>query len=74
VTNPEREPTTTRPTSRTRETERADARTPAGPDDMPTPEEEQAAERAGEPSAETSRNYEEAIERGARQEGEGRLP
>jgi hypothetical protein len=41
---------------------------------MPTPEEEQAAERAGQPSPETSRNYEDAMERGARQQGEGRLP
>jgi hypothetical protein len=41
---------------------------------MPTPEEEAAAERAGEPGDETRRDYKEMAERGARQQGEGRIP
>jgi hypothetical protein len=41
---------------------------------MPTPEEEKAAERAPAESPEVAENYEEAMERGARQKGEGRLP
>ena len=64
----------TRPSDTTREFEATEARVHGEPDEMPTAEEEAAAERAGEPSAETERAYEEAIERGARQKGEGRLP
>jgi hypothetical protein len=44
----------------------------AGP--MPSPEEEQAAERYGEASSETTENYKEQVERGANQQGEGRTP
>jgi hypothetical protein len=43
-------------------------------DDQPTSDEEAAAERAGEGDEESAQAYKEAIERGARQEGEGRLP
>ncbi|MET0726967.1 MAG: hypothetical protein ABWZ76_01580 [Acidimicrobiales bacterium] len=41
-------------------------------DRMPTPEEEAAAERAGDLDAGTTARYKEALERGAAQEGEGR--
>lgn len=41
-------------------------------DRMPTPEEEEAAERAGPVDPEVAEAYEEALERGAAQEGEGR--
>jgi ribosome-binding protein aMBF1 (putative translation factor) len=64
----------TRPSSTTRETEAADAQVHAAPDKMPSPEDEEAAERAPDESPEVAENYREAIERGARQEGEGRLP
>lgn len=64
----------TRPSGSTRAAEEADAQVHATPDDLPTPDEEEAAERAGGPSRDVERNYEEAIERGARQEGEGRIP
>jgi hypothetical protein len=62
-----------RPSDRTRETEKDDARTPAGADRAPTPEEEHSAERA-DVDPEVARHYEEMAERGANQEGEGRLP
>jgi hypothetical protein len=64
----------TRPSQTTREAEAADAQIHATPDDMPTPEEEAAAERAPAESPDVAENYEEAMERGARQKGEGRLP
>jgi hypothetical protein len=41
---------------------------------MPNSDDEAAAERAGKESGEVDENYEDAIERGARQKGEGRLP
>ena len=56
--------TPTRPTSTTREAEAADAQVHAGPDEMPSPEDEKAAERAPAESPEVSENYREAIERG----------
>ncbi len=65
---------TTKPSGTTRETEEADAQVHAAADRMPTPEEEDAAERAGKPSADVEKNYEDAMERGANQKGEGRLP
>ncbi len=64
----------TRPSATTRETERADAEVHAAADDMPTADEEAAAERAGRPDPAVERNYEDAIERGADQQGEGRIP
>jgi hypothetical protein len=64
----------TRPSGQTREAEEADARVHSAPDEMPSPEDDAAAERAGKESAEVDENYEDAIERGARQKGEGRLP
>lgn len=63
-----------RPSEATREAEAAEARAPHEPDDMPTTDDEAAAERAGEATPEARAAYREAIERGARQEGEGRLP
>lgn len=42
------------------------------PDRPPTPEEEAAAERAGDLDPETSEAYKDALERGAAQEGEGK--
>jgi hypothetical protein len=64
----------TRPDKSTRATEDEDARVHAGSDKQPTPEEEAAAERAGTPDADVNKNYEEAIERGAAQKGEGQVP
>ena len=63
-----------RPTDKTREAEADDAKVHAEADDMPTPEEEAAAERAGGPDEEVSEHYKEMTERGAHQKGEGRLP
>jgi hypothetical protein len=64
----------TEPSAETREAERDEASTPAQPDDMPTPDEEQAAERAGRPADDVREHYEEMARRGARQKGEGRIP
>jgi hypothetical protein len=64
----------TRPDRETRATEREDAAVHAQADDHPTSAEEAAAERAGPADEESSKAYKEAIERGARQEGEGRIP
>ena len=64
--------TPTRPSNETRSTEREDAQRQASPDREPTPEEEQAAERL-EVDPKVAKNYEEAAERGANQQGEGRI-
>ncbi len=42
-------------------------------DRMPTEEEEAAAERAGPVDPEVAESYKEAMERGANQEGEGKI-
>jgi hypothetical protein len=68
------EPARTRPNAKTREEEAREARVTAQPDDAPTDEEEEAAARAGSGDEESARAYKDAIERGARQEGEGRIP
>jgi hypothetical protein len=68
------EPERTRPNADTRAEEEADARVKASPDAAPTSEEEEAAARADSLDDNEKRAYKEAIERGARQEGEGRLP
>ena len=68
------EPERTRPSEKTREAEEADALVEAHSDDLPTEVEEEAAERGGVPDDEAARSYKEALERGAHQEGEGRLP
>ncbi len=63
----------TKPDAKTRETERAQAKTKAQPDDMPTPEEERAAEQHDvDPSV--RERAQEMTERGANQKGEGRVP
>ncbi len=64
----------TRPDAATRATEEEDARVTAHADSKPTEDEERAAERADVDDEAARRSYQEAIERGARQEGEGRLP
>jgi hypothetical protein len=63
----------TRPSDRTRATEDEDARTPARADREPTPDEEKTAEGL-DLDPEVAEHYEEMAERGANQEGEGRLP
>lgn len=63
----------TKPDDATREAERAEADADARPDRMPTPDEEQAADgRKVDPDVRT--HEEEMAERGANQQGEGRVP
>lgn len=57
----------------TREAERREAQMPADAGQMPTPEEEAAAEQNDVTPA-VARAEREAAERGANQKGEGRLP
>jgi hypothetical protein len=64
----------TRPSRATRATEEEDERVTAHADDFPTAEEESAAERGRVDDPEAAEAYKEAIERGARQKGEGRIP
>jgi hypothetical protein len=64
----------TRPSATTRAEEDADAQVKSRPDAGPTPDEEAAAARADGLDDDEKRAYKDAIERGARQEGEGRLP
>jgi hypothetical protein len=63
----------TKPDAGTRETERAEAETPARPDRMPTSEEEKAAE-GHEVDPSVRKHAQEMAERGAEQKGEGRVP
>jgi len=63
----------TRPNDKTRAEEDADARVEAHADTLPTPAEEAAAERSDGVDEDAARDYKEALERGARQEGEGRI-
>jgi hypothetical protein len=63
----------TRPSDRTRETEREDAQTKAHADREPTPEEAKLAEgQTLDPDV--AEHYEEMAEKGANEKGEGRLP
>ncbi len=64
----------TRPSSKTRAEEEADAKIKAEADGAPTTEEEAAAARAQGGDESSDRAYKEAIERGANQKGEGKLP
>ena len=64
----------TRPSAKTRAEEETDARVQASPDAGPTADEEAAAARGEGLNEDEKRAYKDAIERGARQEGEGRLP
>ena len=62
-----------RPSDATKAAERAEAERKAGPDRMPTEEEERIAE--GSSIDDDVREHEKDMaERGARQEGEGRIP
>ncbi len=63
----------TTPDRETRDAERAEAEVHAGADRMPTPDAEATADEL-ELDSETGARYEEMAERGANQEGEGRLP
>jgi hypothetical protein len=62
----------TKPNAQTREAAEADAHAEHGANETPTPEEEQAAEK-NTVSPEVKENYQEATERGASQQGEGRI-
>ena len=62
----------TTPDAATRETEQREATMSASPGKMPTPDEERAAEKNDvDPSVAAAEK--EAAERGARQQGEGRI-
>jgi hypothetical protein len=61
-------------TQATKDAERQEAKAEHGAPQSPTPEEEAAAERAGGPSDETRESYEDMLDKGANQKGEGRLP
>jgi len=63
----------TRPTQNTRDAERREASAEHDADRAPTPDEEASAD-ALEPDAEVAEHEREMAERGAHQEGEGRLP
>lgn len=63
----------TRPSAKTREAEFADARTKAHADREPTFDEERLAD-SQELDSDVSGHAREMIQRGADQEGEGRLP
>ena len=56
----------------TREAERREAMMPADPGPEPTAEEERAAEK-NSPSPEVAAHNKEMVERGANQQGEGRI-
>ena len=62
----------TRPSPKTREEERREAKDAADAGREPTPEEEEAAD-SNEPDEEVAEHYEEMTERGAKQRGEGRV-
>jgi hypothetical protein len=62
----------TRPSSETRDAERDEMDQPHVPDREPTPDEAQAAE-ANDLDPEVARRYREMAERGANQQGEGRI-
>jgi hypothetical protein len=61
-------------TQATKDADRAAANAEHGAPQVPTPEEEAAAERHGAASPETAEHYEEMLEKGANAKGEGRLP
>jgi hypothetical protein len=63
----------TRPSDRTRETEHEDEKTTAHADREPTPDEEKIAENL-KLDPEVAEHEREMGERGANQQGEGRLP
>lgn len=57
----------------TRATEEEDEHISSAADRPPTPEEEEAAERAPEPTGDVAANYEKQMETGAEVEGEGQI-
>ena len=61
-------------TQATKDAERKEAHAQAGAPQVPTPEEEAAADSVGGASESTKEHYKEMVDRGANQEGEGRLP
>ena len=63
----------TRPNAETRAAERDEARTAAGADRAPTPEEDRLAE-THEVDRDAAEHEKEMNERGANQQGEGKLP
>lgn len=66
-------PDPTRPDPSTRAEERRDAHVEPGADRESTPDEAQAAEGADALDPEVAEHHEEMTERGARQQGEGRI-
>ena len=65
--------TPTRPSRETRDAEREDADRKAGADRVPTEDEERLAEQNTTDES-VAEHEAEMLERGARQEGEGRVP
>lgn len=65
--------TPTRPDPKTRDAERHDADTPAGADRPPTEDEARRAEAEGPVDDTVIEHAEEMAERGANQQGEGRI-
>jgi hypothetical protein len=63
----------TRPSSETRDAERAEASKTAAADREPTPDEENIAD-ALELDPDAAKHEKEMLERGAHQQGEGKLP
>jgi hypothetical protein len=63
----------TRPSAETRAAERDEARTEAGADRVPTPEEDRLAE-SHDVDRNAAEHEKEMNERGANQQGEGKLP
>jgi hypothetical protein len=61
-------------TDATKESGRRDAEASHGAPQVPTAAETAAADRAGAVDPETAEHYEEMLERGANQQGEGRVP
>lgn len=61
------------PSGATVRADRADAVHGHGPGRLPTPDEEEAAERAAAQAPDVSRPYEEALRRGAEVKGEGQI-
>ena len=66
-------PDPTRPSSETRDAERAEAEAPHDADRAPTPEEEAVAEQSVL-DPDVAEHERDMAERGANQEGEGRIP
>ena len=58
----------------TKDAGRRDAKAEHGAPQVPTAAETEAAERHGKASPDVGEHYDEMLERGARQKGEGRLP